>query len=62
MAWASLHPSIFDSYLRDTSQNRFVYCQRGVERASFSFFFWAVPFDTWGWALVALSLVGLILV
>ncbi len=32
---------------------------RAVERESLSFFFWALPFDSWAWALVLVSLVGL---
>jgi hypothetical protein len=62
LAWANRHPSLFQSYLRDTRERGFVYCVRGVERKSFSFFFWAVPYDTWGWVLLSLSLVGLTVV
>jgi hypothetical protein len=60
--WSSFHPSILQQYPHETQDRRFLYCVRGVERESFSFFFWAVPFDRWGWALLALSLVGLTLV
>jgi hypothetical protein len=62
LAWSTNHPSMIHYYLRDTTKAGFFYCRRSVERESFSFFFWAVPFDAWGWALLALSLIVLTLV
>jgi hypothetical protein len=48
--------------IRDNTKLRFFYCRARDERESFNFLFWAVPFDGWGWALLALSLVGLTVV
>jgi hypothetical protein len=59
LPWIPYPPFRLQHYLRDTTETRFVYCVRGVGRESFSFFFWAVPFDAWGWALLALSLLAL---
>jgi hypothetical protein len=49
-------------FLRDTQNARFLYCRQGEDRESFSFFFWAKPFDRSGWALLALSILTLTLV
>jgi hypothetical protein len=50
-------------YIRYTTPLRFIYCQKSVDKESFHFFFfWALPFDVWTWALLALSLVALTLV
>jgi hypothetical protein len=62
LSWSPYHPSLLQFFLRDTFEDRFLYCRRRVERESFSFFFWVVPFDAWGWALLVVSLFGLTLV
>jgi hypothetical protein len=57
------HPTnVLQWYLRDSASWKFLYCRKGDEWKGFSFFFWAVPFDEAGWALVALSLLSLTVV
>jgi hypothetical protein len=60
--WGDNSLSMIQPYLRDNNEMRFLYCRPGDERESFSFFFWAVPFDEWGWGFLALTLVVFTLV
>jgi hypothetical protein len=63
IAWTPTEASSYlNWYLRDRVKFRFLYCREWDDRESFSFFFWTKPFDGWGWALLALSMLGLTLV
>jgi len=42
-----------------TIEAKYFYCTKSSKRESFSFLFWATPFDSWCWALTAFSALGL---
>jgi len=42
-------------FLYDIGYFKFIYCPEHPERETFSFLFWTVPFDTWGWLSLTAS-------
>jgi len=45
--------------LQDKQMGKFCYCTKTETREGFNFLFWTIPFDSWSWALLGISVLSI---